>query len=127
MQISPSTCLPGEAQSDPQLPLIDKDVMSDWSSDMDRADVLAILARVPEEADRALAELDKAIAALDHDRARRAAHRLKGMASNLGATRLGRLARMIEIDSRSIGDVAPQMPMLRQVASDTLAALRSYG
>ena len=123
---SHAVCPPGEAPGDPQLPLIDHDVMTEWCSDMDRADVLAILAHVPDEAGRALAELDKAIAAADHDRARRAAHRLKGMAVNLGAARLARLARAIEIESRGIGEVVSQMPVLQRVVADTLAALHSY-
>ena len=123
---SPAVGPRDETPGDLQLPLIDHDVMAAWCSDMDRSDVLAILAHVPDEAGRALAELDKAIAAADHDRARRAAHRLKGMATNLGAARLARLARLIEIESRGIVDVISHMPVLQQIAADTLAALHSY-
>ena len=80
--------------------------MSDWCDDLDKEDVLAILARVPEEGARSFADLAKAIAAGDVAAARRTAHRLKGMANNLGAVRLARIARAIELGCQSIEDVS---------------------
>ena len=41
-----------EAPSGVLLPLLDQRVMRDWCNDMDKEDVLAILARVPGECDR---------------------------------------------------------------------------
>ena len=106
-----------------EMPLIDQRVMSDWCSDMDKADVLAILSRIPGECAKSVGEFERAIAASDLALARRSAHRLKGMANNLGAARLAQMARAIELGSQSIDDVAHRLPALRKTLSETLAAL----
>lgn len=93
---------------------------------MDNDDVVAILARVPDEGHRAISELQRAIAAGDLVLARRTAHRLKGMANNLGAIRLAEHARAIEITSQAIEDVSARMPTLQRTLSETLEALQSY-
>src|SRR5262245_45525427 len=93
----PSAIQSAEATVEAELPLIDQRIMSDWCNDMDKEDVLAILARVPNEGARSLADFKKAIDARDLASARRTAHRLKGMANNLGAVRLARMARAIEL------------------------------
>jgi HPt (histidine-containing phosphotransfer) domain-containing protein len=108
-----------------ELPLIDQRALDDWSGDLEREDVLAILGRVPEEAGRSIADLRKAVTARDLVSARRIAHRLKGMASNLGAVRLARMARAIELTSQSVDDVSGRMATLEQTVADTLEALGS--
>jgi HPt (histidine-containing phosphotransfer) domain-containing protein len=100
--------------------------MSDWCDDMDKADVLAVLALVPQESARCLADIRKAIAGRDLDAARRTAHRLKGMASSLGAIRLARMARAMELTSQSIEDVSGRMAALEKTLGETLEAIRSY-
>ena len=115
-----------EAAAEGELPLIDRRVMSDWCDDMDKADVLAVLARVPHESGKCLADIRKAIAGRDLDAARRTAHRLKGMASNLGAVRLARMARAIELTSQCIEDVSSRMPALEKTLGETLEAIRAY-
>jgi HPt (histidine-containing phosphotransfer) domain-containing protein len=119
---SPSADATAEAES----PLIDQRIMSDWCNDMDKEDVLSILARVPDEGARSLTDFKKAIDAGDLVSARRTAHRLKGMANNLGAVRLARMARAIELTSQSIDDVSGRMPTLEQTMGETFEALRSY-
>ena len=121
-----STSASANATAEAELPLIDHRAMSDWCDDMDKEDVLAILARVPEEGIRSLADFEKAIATSDLASARRTAHRLKGMAHNLGAARLAQLARAVELDCQSIDDVSRRMPTLEQALRDTLEALHSY-
>jgi chemotaxis protein histidine kinase CheA len=108
------------------LPLIDPRAMSDWCDDMEKADVLDVLARVPYECARCLADIKKAIAESDLLTARRSAHRLKGMASNLGAARLARLARTIELASQSVEDVSSRMASLEKTSAETLEAIRDY-
>jgi len=120
-----STIAPAEAVADGDLPLIDQRIMNDWRSDMDMEDVLSILARVPAECTRSLGDFQKAIAAGELASARRTAHRLKGMANNLGAVRLARMARAIELDCQSIEEVSSRMPPLEQTLGETLEALRS--
>src|SRR5712664_1812746 len=90
------------AHGDEELPLIDARMMSDWCEDLDRADVRDVLARVPDESRKCLADIKMAMVDRNLDSARRTAHRLKGMASNLGAARLARLARSIELTSQSV-------------------------
>ena len=121
-----STSLFPDATADAELPLIDQRVMSDWCNDMDREDVLAVLARVPAEGVRSLADFKKAIGSGDLASARRTAHRLKGMANNLGAARLAQMARAIELSSQSIDDVSCRMATLEKTVGETLEVLRSY-
>jgi HPt (histidine-containing phosphotransfer) domain-containing protein len=117
----PAAHVPAEQE----LPLIDERAMSDWCDDLDKADVLALLARVPGEARACLAGLDKAVAEGDLASARRAAHRLKGMASNLGAARLAHISRGIELRSQTIADVSSSLAALERTVNETLEAIRA--
>jgi HPt (histidine-containing phosphotransfer) domain-containing protein len=121
-----SASAPADATTETELPLIDQRVMSDWCDDLDKEDVLAILARVPEEGARSLADLEKAITAGDVGLARRTAHRLKGMANNLGAVRLARMARAIEVGCQSVEEVSQRMASLEQTWRETMAVLHYY-
>lgn len=56
-----------------------------------------------EDTPQRLAELRTAFAEADHVRFTRAAHSIKGSASNLGASRLRALAEQIELGSRKNG------------------------
>ena len=115
-----------DASAEAELPLIDRRIMSDWCDDLDREDVLAILARVPDEGSRSLADFAKAITGGDLASARRTAHRLKGMANNLGAVRLAGMARSIELGCQSISEVSARLPALEQTLGETLVALRCH-
>ena len=86
-----------------------------------------VLASVPEECRRNIAEIERAIAEGSLAASKRAAHRLKGMAGNLGAVRLAQTARDIELKSESIDDVASRMASLQETLTGTLAALQSAG
>jgi HPt (histidine-containing phosphotransfer) domain-containing protein len=108
---------------DASLPLIDDKAMADWCADLDKEDIEAILSQVPEQCALCLREIEGAVAAGDLHKSKRIAHRMKGMAANLGATRLSRLARCIEIDAQAVDDVAQQLPGLHATVEETLAAL----
>lgn len=114
---------PIEASTQDLVPLLDERAMSDWCTDIDKDDVLAILASVPDECRRSIAEIERAIAEGSLAASKRAAHRLKGMAGNLGAARLAQSARDIELKSDSIEDVAARMANLQETLTVTLAAL----
>lgn len=114
---------PIEASTQDLVPLLDERAMSDWCTDIDKDDVLAILASVPDECRRSIAEIERAIAEGSLAASKRAAHRLKGMAGNLGAARLAQSARDIELKSDSIEDVAGRMANLQETLTGTLAAL----
>ena len=106
-----------------ELPLLDERAMDDWCSDIDRSDILAILSRVPDDARKNIAEIEKAIAEGNLAACKRAAHRLKGMAGNLGASRLAGTARDIEVKSASLDEAAGQLASLQATLAATLAAL----
>ncbi len=109
-----------------ELPLIDAAAMAEWCTDLDREDIAAILERVPEQTHACITDMQAALAGSELQKAKRVAHRLKGMAANLGATRLARLARSVEIESQNLADVERLMPMLSTTAKDTLVALAAH-
>lgn len=114
---------PQQVEAEADLPLIDERVMQDWCADLDQADVLDLLARVPGEAHKCLAGIKQAVDGGDLASAKRTAHRLKGMASNLGAARLAAVARSIEIASVDIADVAARLAGLETTLAATLEAI----
>jgi Hpt domain len=107
-------------QSSP-LPLVDPIAMADWSDDLEPADIREVLSGVPKETSVCIALLRQALALDDLAMARRAAHRLKGMAANLGATRLAQEAKEIEVASQSVSQIAMQMGTLETTLAETLA------
>lgn len=114
------------AGPDISLPLIDDKAMADWCADLDKEDVEAILSQVPSQCTLCLTEMESAVGGADLAKAKRVAHRLKGMAANLGATRLSRLARSIEIEAQSLDDVAQQLEAVRATIDETLTALSTF-
>jgi HPt (histidine-containing phosphotransfer) domain-containing protein len=114
-----------EGQTRELLPLIDLRVMNDWCADLASDDVLAILARVPDECRKCVGEIEKAMVEGSLTAVKRAAHRLKGMAGNLGAARLAQIARCIELGGDTIEDIAKEVGKLQETLAETLAALRS--
>ena len=118
---------PDQALAVEELPLIDSRVMSDWCSDLAKDDVADLLARVPGECHKCLGGIKEAIGKGDLAAAKRMAHRLKGMASNLGAARLARMARSIELASSDIADVSVRTVALEATLGATLEALLQPG
>lgn len=114
---------PDQALAVEELPLIDSRVMNDWCGDLSKDDVADLLARVPGECHKCLSGIKEAIAKADLAAAKRMAHRLKGMASNLGAARLARMARSIELASSDIADVSARAIALEATLGATLEAL----
>jgi HPt (histidine-containing phosphotransfer) domain-containing protein len=117
---------PQSAQADEELPLIDYRVMNDWCADLGKADVAELLARVPGESHKCLSGIKEAVGRGDLAAAKRMAHRLKGMASNLGAARLARMARSIELVSNDIADASARSVALEATLIATLEALQSH-
>jgi len=115
----------GAASPDTSFPVIDDAAMADWCADLDKEDIEAILSQVPEQCHACLNEIEAAVAAAELPKAKRVAHRLKGMAANLGATRLSRFARVIEMEAQALDDVALQLPALRTTVDETIAAIRA--
>jgi hypothetical protein len=114
---------PQQVEAEAELPLIDDRVMRDWCGDLDQADVLDLLARVPGEGHKCLAGIKEAVARGDLASAKRSAHRLKGMASNLGAVRLAAVARSIEIASLDVADASARAVELEAILAATLEVI----
>lgn len=106
--------------------MLDHRAVSDWCEDLEREDVLAVLARVPEEGRKCIDEIRRAVEGGDFAGAKRVAHRLKGMAGNLGAARLAQIARRMEIASQSLDDISSQLALLEATLAETLQAIDAY-
>ncbi len=78
-----------------------------------------VLRKVPDEAGAYLNEIKTAAADGNLEAAKRAAHKLKGMAGNLGAARLAAIARLIEIESGEIDAVSAQIEPLEKALGET--------
>jgi HPt (histidine-containing phosphotransfer) domain-containing protein len=113
-----------QVQAEEELPLIDSRVMQDWCGDLDPADVRDLLSRVPGEGHKCLAGIKEAAGKGDLASAKRFAHRLKGMASNLGAARLASIARSLELASVDIADASRRALLLEETLIATLEAIR---
>jgi HPt (histidine-containing phosphotransfer) domain-containing protein len=111
------------SEPDLSLPLIDPVAMAEWTTDLDPDDVAAILAQVPGQCEACVCEMQEAVNGLELVKAKRVAHKLKGMASNLGAARLARLARSVELESQDLNDVAACLPFLSATVAETIRAL----
>ncbi len=114
---------PVQVEAETELPLIDDGVMKDWSGDLDEADVLDLLGRVPGEGRKCVAGIKEAVDKADLASAKRFAHRLKGMASNLGAVRLAAVARSIELASVDAAAVSARLAELEATLAATLEAI----
>src|SRR3990170_4149948 len=79
-----------------RLPLIDERLPAEWREDLLAEDIREILAHARLEAEKSLALIQDAAARRDQAALKRSAHKLKGMAGNLGAVRLVALLREIE-------------------------------
>ncbi len=112
----------GNALAD--LPVIDRMVLGGWSEELDPAAVRLLLDEVPDEAGQCLSEVRKAISAGDLTQAKRIAHRLKGMAGNLGATRLAEAARNLEIDTPAAEAAMTKLEDLERTVNETITELR---
>ena len=115
----------GQPSGSGETPLIDEAAMRDWCDDLDPADVFDLLSRVPGECARCLADIEAALQEGSLPAAKRAAHRLNGMASNLGAARLSQMARRMELGCTSVDDVREQLPGLSHVMHETTAETRA--
>jgi HPt (histidine-containing phosphotransfer) domain-containing protein len=86
-------------------------------------DLRAMLADLPNAAERAGQKIREALASNDLEEVRRVAHNLKGVASSFGAARLAAMAREFELEGTSIASMLLRMPVLADAIEKTSAAL----
>jgi HPt (histidine-containing phosphotransfer) domain-containing protein len=87
------------------------------------ADLRAMLADLPNAAERAGQKIRTALASNDLEEVRRLAHTLKGVASSFGAARLAAIAWEFELEGTSIASMLLRMPALADAIEKTSAAL----
>lgn len=105
------------------LPLIDYDILSQWTEDLSDDQIRDILERIPKDGSTDAMAIQAAIEADDRVRARRSSHRLKGMAAGIGAARLSEIARTIEILAQTPDDLSGHAGELALVLEETLTEL----
>lgn len=121
---------PVEAAAPPSgdlIPLIDGDSMDGLRDALGEEDLQALLESVPDETGRLLAEIQDALNGDDLAAARKAAHSLKGLASNFCALRIAAHARDIELEARSIDDARGMVGVLSGAIEDTRVFLEKTG
>ena len=107
------------------LALIDTVHFAEWTGDLTREQVRDILAMVPRDGRATVDAIGRAVAAGDLASARRLAHRLKGMAANLGAARLAEIARTAELSAGSAADFAALMTPLGETLDATIGTIEA--
>ncbi len=101
------------------LPLFDREKFDELREALGDDGLQEALGYVPTEAAKSLAEIKNSIAAGDLETAQRAAHSIKGMASNFGALRLQNVAREIETESADIETVTQKLADLEDALTQT--------
>lgn len=101
------------------IPLFDRKKFNELREALGEDGLQEALGYVPAEASKSLAEIKNSIAADDLETAQRAAHSIKGMASNFGAMRLQSVAREIETESRDIESVTQKLADLEDALTQT--------
>jgi chemotaxis protein histidine kinase CheA len=82
-------------------PCFDEERFSELLECFSGDELRSLLENIPGEGGHCLRAIQDAIAANDLETAKRAAHKLKGMASNLGAARIAEAARRVEQCARN--------------------------
>ncbi len=101
------------------LPLFDREKFDELREALGDDGLQEALGFVPAEASKSLAEIKSSIASGDLETAQRAAHSIKGMASNFGAVRLQDIAREIENETPDIASVTEKLADLEDVLAQT--------
>ena len=109
--------------SRPTIALFDPAKLVELRENFGEADFRVALSCIPDEGAKCLNLMKAAIGAGDLDAARRAAHSLKGMAGNFGATRLAAISRRIELETPAIEAVAEEIDELEQALDATRAEI----
>jgi signal transduction histidine kinase/CheY-like chemotaxis protein/HPt (histidine-containing phosphotransfer) domain-containing protein len=114
----------GEQASCSALPVFDAGRLAALREVFGAEEFRLALSHIPDEAANCLSQMNAAVSAGDLDAVRKAAHSLKGMAGNFGATRLAAISRSIELESPAIDVVARTLRELEQIVEETCARIR---
>ncbi len=101
------------------LPLFDSEKFNDLRDALGDDGLQEALGYVPAEATKSIVQIRESISTGDLETAQRAAHSIKGMASNFGALRLQDIARQIEMETSDIESVTQKLPVLEDTMEQT--------
>lgn len=105
--------------TDYQTPVFDLDRIASLREAVGDDVFQAMIERIPSESASLLREIQEALAAGDLEIAQRAAHSLKGLASNLGAERLAGVARCVELEADSVEAASNEVERLESAVCET--------
>jgi signal transduction histidine kinase/CheY-like chemotaxis protein/HPt (histidine-containing phosphotransfer) domain-containing protein len=105
------------------VPLIDHAILDEFSQALEPADMVRLVTSAMASIDNAVTQLTESIGRNDRDGAKRAGHKLAGMASQVGAARLAAIARAIETEAPNMAAVEAAARELPELAATTAAAL----
>jgi signal transduction histidine kinase/CheY-like chemotaxis protein/HPt (histidine-containing phosphotransfer) domain-containing protein len=105
------------------IPLFDDAKLAELRKTFGETDFLVALGCIPDEGAKCLNQIKAAIGVGDLDAARKAAHSLKGMAGNFGATRLAAISRRIELEATAIESVAANLTELEATLDETRTSI----
>ncbi|GLH81184.1 hypothetical protein SSBR45G_60930 [Bradyrhizobium sp. SSBR45G] len=108
------------------VPLMDQDQLDLLRAALDPDELRAMLGQLPSAAEQGLAAIKAALAAGDLPQVCRAAHVLKGSASSFGAARLAEIARRIELDLTTSGEIEACLPVLCETVAATADELARW-
>ena len=114
---------PRDIAKDSVIPLFDDAKLAELRKTFGETDFLVALGCIPGEGAKCLNQIKAAIGAGDLNGARRAAHSLKGMAGNFGATRLAAISRRIELEATAIEIVVANMTELEEALDETTTGI----
>jgi HPt (histidine-containing phosphotransfer) domain-containing protein len=106
------------------VPLFDEDAQDELIDTIGNDAFFSLLTVIPEEAERHLKEIEEAVRCEDLQRARVAAHTLKGMAASCTAIRIAAAARMIEEQADANDLAAASVRSLADAIEETKDWLR---
>ena len=108
-----------------ELPLVDERLQAEWREDLSTDDIRQILAHARLEAEKSLDLIQDAALRRDLTALKRSAHKLKGMAGNLGAVRIVALLREIEVGAADGDEPLVAIAKIERVMGDTLQAFEA--
>ena len=113
--------------SDPKIvPIFDEERLAELRDSIPRESLGDMLAQIPDEGLKSIAQIKQAIATGDLEAARRAAHALAGVAGNFAAAKLERFAREIEADARAENTIDALVPDLENALRQTEEYLSTF-
>jgi PAS domain S-box-containing protein len=117
-----SFLLPLSAQD---LSILDTDRLKEVSDYMDPESLVEVIEALPLEIRECLADMKSSIDANDLKAVQRGAHKLAGIASNFGATRLFQTARSVETNSAlDVSQIRRALPLIQSTADETIRAMQ---